>query len=321
MTQVVQVGVETTPGTTVAANKKLPSLSMGASIKANVDKFMPLGSKFPTIHAQGKEWVEAPISGAATYSELPYLLASLLSYAAPVQQGATTAYLWTHAPSSTAPDTVKTYTVERGSSVRADKFGYGIVSGLKLAGDRDKIDLSGTMLGQTITDGITLTASPTAIEQVPILPKEVSIFLDTTSGGLGTTKLTRALKWEFELKDKIGPAWFVDAAQGSWVAHVERPVGATFKAMVEADAVGMGLLARLRDGASSYVRLKATSALLAGTAFPYELTIDMALQVADVSDFSDEDGVYAIEWTMDLTHDSTWGKALTASVMNKQTGL
>jgi hypothetical protein len=43
--------------------------------------------------------------------------------------------------------------------------------------------------------------------------------------------------------------------------------------------------------------------------------------VSDVGNFSDEDGVYAIEWTFDMVHDGTWGKAFTVAVVNKVTAL
>ena len=321
VTQVCQLRVEVTPGTAVAANKKLPSLSIDGAIKTNIDKYRPLGNKFPTIHAQGKEWVEAKIGGEPTYSELGYIFSSLLAYAAPVQQAATTAYKQTLAPASTTEDTIKTYTIERGSSVRADKFAYGIVSAFNLQGSRDDVACSGMMLGQAISDGIALTGGPTSLEQIPMLPKEFDVYLDTTSGGLGGTKLTRVLRWEIDIKNRFAPLWVVNSANPSWVAHVETPIEAQIKLKVEADSTGMGLLTPLRDGTTRFVRIKGTGGQLAGTAIPYSLTWDFAVQIADVSDFSDEDGVYAVEFTLDVVHDATWTKAMTLDIINKVTAL
>jgi hypothetical protein len=320
VTQVVQLGTESTPGTPVTATKILPSLSIDGAIKTNIDKYRPLGNKFPTIHALGKEWTEAAISGEATYSEVHYLLASLLSYAAPVQVGGTTAYTWTHAPSSTAEDTVKTYTVERGSSVRADKFAYGLVNALTLQGNRDDVSISGSMLGTALSDGITLSGGATSIEQIPMLPKEFDVYLDTTSGGLGGTKLTRVLRWEINLK-RFSTLWVVDSSKASWVAHVETPVEAQIKLRVEADSNGMSLLTPTRDSTTRFVRIKGTSGQLAGTSTPYSFTWDAAVRVSDVGKFEDEDGVYAIEYSLGIVHDAGWGKALTVAVVNKQTAL
>ena len=79
VTQVVQVAAETTEGTAVAANKKLPSVTISPALKTNIDAFRPLGNKFQTIHAQGKEWSAAAVSMQPTYSELEYLMASALA--------------------------------------------------------------------------------------------------------------------------------------------------------------------------------------------------------------------------------------------------
>jgi hypothetical protein len=324
VTQVVQVGAETTEGTAVAASKKLPSLSIGPAVETNINAFRPLGNKFNTIHAQGKEWSSAPITAQPTYSELQYLLASLLSYAAPAQQSETTAYKWTHTIAGTSEDTIKAFTVERGSAVQAEKIPGFVCTDLTITGDRDKIDVSGNGLGRLMSTGITLTSSPTSIEQIPILPKEVSVYLDTSSGGLGGTKLSRVLQWSVALGNRRGPLWVVDSAQTSYVASVELPVSAQVKLLVEADSTGMGLFTPMRDGTFRYLRIEAESDQDAGESIPYSLTADFAVQMAGKpSEFKDQDGVYALEYTFDVTYDSAWssGTALTLALINKQTGL
>ena len=322
VTQIVQLGIETTEGTAVAANRQLPSIMFDMQIEGNVEEIRAAGTKYPTIHAPGRDWTTAKLSGQPTYDELVYLMSSLLNYQAPVQQGATTAYLWSYAPSSTTPDTVKSYTIEQGSSVRAQKFAGGLVNELTLKGDKDKVELSGSMLGRTFTDSITLTASPTSVPQIPILSKELDIWLDDTSGGLGTTKFTRILSWELSLKNRFGPLFAVDSSVTSYAASVELPVTGEFKFMAEADSQAMGLLTTVRAGSTKFARLKATSAQLAGTAFPYNMTWDMACNVKEFpKSFGDNDGVYAVEITMGIKHDATWGKALVASVTNTRTTL
>lgn len=324
VTQVVQVAAETTEGTAVAANKKLPSLSIAPGVETAIDAFRPLGNKFNTIHAQGKEWSSAAISAQPTYSELEYLFASVLAYAAPVQQGATTAYKWTHTPSGIAEDTIKSLTVERGSSLQAEKIAGFVCTDLTLTGDREKIEVSGNGMGRLMSTGITLTGSPTSIEQIPILPKEVSVYLDTTSAGIGGTKLSRVLQWSVQIGNRRGPLWAVDAAATSYVASVELPVEAKVKLLVEADSTGMGLFTPMRDGTFRYCRINATSAQLAGTAFPYLLNMDFALQMSEKpSEMKDQDGVYAIEYTFDATFDSAWsgGQAMKFELTNKQAAI
>lgn len=322
VTQVCQLGVEVTKGTAVATTKRLPSFAVVTGIDGDSIKIEQAGYKFPTGYAPGKDFSTAKFSGIPSHDELTYILSSLFSYSIGVQQGATTAYLWTHALSTSSEDTIKSYTVENGSAVRAHKFPYGIFTELSIKGDRSKIEASATMLGQLTTDGITLTAGNTDVLQVPLLPKEVDVFVDTTAAGLGGTKLSRLLKWEFNLKNRFGPLWTVDSAATSWATHVELPIEAEIKLMVEADAQGMGFLTSFRAGDTKFIRIKDTSTVLAGTAFPYATTIEMAGELTGPpKEFSNADGVYAIEWTFGAIHDPTWAKAIQMLVMNKLAAL
>lgn len=323
VTQVVQFGVESTKGTAVAANRAMRSLQLETSIDGTFTEVLPGGYKFPVAHAPGKEWVSASFKAdTISYDEIHMLLSSLLSYTAPTQQGGTTAYSWPHTPDTDAEDTVKTFTVEQGSSVRAHKFAHGQVTDMTIKGDRDKVEVSGSMIGTRLSDGITLTASPTVLNIQPILAKEVAVYMDPASGDIGTTKLTRVLSWELAVKNRFSPLWVVDSAETSWVAAVETPVQAELKLKVQADSTAMALLTSMRAGTKQFVRVKATSATEAGTAYPYSATFDVCGVVnAPPGKFEDADGVYAIEWTFGAVHDETWAKALTATIINARSAL
>jgi hypothetical protein len=161
--------------------------------------------------------------------------------------------------SANTEDVVKTFTIEQGSANRAQKFSFGQMTEITMTGNRDKVDVAGSFQGQAFTDGITLSAGTTAVPQIPILPKHVDVWMDDTSVGLGTTKMTRVLNWEWGLKNRFMPLWVVNSANPSYVASMEAPIDAGFKVKMEADAQGMGLLTTARAGAKKFVRLKATS--------------------------------------------------------------
>lgn len=316
LNQVVQLGVEATPGTSVAANKRLQSIGIEPSPSVEIDQFRPAGQKYRAITALGKEWTEASVTGRGSYTEIVYMLSSVMTTAViTTPGGATTTRKWVFTPSSTADDTPKTFTVEHGSSVRADKFTYGLVTEFNMTFNRNTIELGGTMIGRAITDNITLTATPTTIALVPILPTEVSVYIDSLHTALGTTKLTRAISAEFSLGSRFGPVWVLDAANNSFVNHIETEPDLTLNVMVQADAQGMALLSQLRDGATRFVRIEAIGAVLEA-ALTYTFTLDMAVKVVDTGGFSDADGVYAIEWNFVGVHDGTWGKAVEISVQN-----
>lgn len=320
--RVTQIGVETTPGTGVSANKLLQATMIEPSIKANIVTFRGAGGKFPFAAALGKEWVEADISGHLNYTEIVYLLSSVLKSATPAQitPPSGLAYRWTFTPSQSAVDPVKTFTVESGSSARAMKFTYGLVTDLSISITREKAELKGSMIGRNIQDGITLTASPTAIPLVPVLPSQVSVYLDTSAANIGTTQLLRVLAVAFEIKDRFGTIWTLDATQSSFAAHVETAPKVTLKLTLEADAQGMALLSAMRAGEKRFIRVKAVGPNIE-TGNDHLFQLDMCGVVSDAGDFSDEDGVFAIEWTFTATYDSDWGKALEVQVVNTLSAL
>lgn len=319
ITQGVQLGVEATPGTGVAANKYLNSIDVDPEIHFDMATFQPTGQKFSSIVAPGKEWSEAGIKGVVSYAELPYLLNGVMVAAAGVQQGATTAYAWTFVPNSRGSDTIKTFTIEQGDANRAQKFVYGVISDLSFTFNRMGATVEGKMFAQAIQDAITLTATPAAIEEKPVLPNQVDVYIDPTSAALGTTKMTRVLEAKINIQNRFGMLWVMNSAVGSFAAHVELDPNVTVELQVEADAAGMALLNTMRAGTTQYVRVKATSPDLAGTAFPYSATFDVAAKLSGVSPYSDQDGVYALTWTNTAVHDPAWGsgKAMQFVVVDK----
>jgi len=321
--QTVQAGLESTPGTGVAANKLFGGLSIEPAVKANVKTFRPMGTKFPTMAALGKEWVEAKVSGMASYGEIVYPLASVLNKPTPTRNIPSTglSYTWVFSPSYNSADSVATYTIEQGSSVRAHKFVNALMTAFSLAATRDDVTLGGSMIGKALQDAITMTSTPTAIELVPILGNQASLYLADTAAGLaGASALDRALSFNWDVSDRFGPLWALNAAQTSFAATVEREPKLTCKMKMEADAAGMALLSTLRAGSTKFLRAKWEGATIE-TTYKYLFQVDMALKVTGISDFSDEDGVFALEWEMTDAYDATWGKALEVTVVNQVAAL
>lgn len=322
LTQGVQVGVEAVPGTNVAANKKLISIGIEPAMQMDMQRFRPMGQKFTSILIPGKEWVEADLTGRGSYTELLYPFSSVLVSPGVPATVDTTAKRWDFVPSSTAEDTVKTLTVEQGGVVRAHKFNYGLVTELELTFNRDGVEIGGSMIGQRLSDNIALTGAPTSLPERPILPTDLDVWIDATSGALGTTKQTRVLEATITLGDRFNPVWVLNSANTSFVAHVESEPNAQISLLMEADTQGMTPLATARAGTTKFLRIKATSPTLAGAATePYSLSWDAAVKIAEPDDFSDEDGVYAIGWTMDQVHDVAWGKAMSVSLVNQEAAL
>lgn len=310
--QTVQIGVESTPGTAVAANKKLQSMMIEPGMKAEIQSYRAMGSKFPSLAALGKEWTEASVSGGLTYSEVIYPLSSVLGATTPT---GTTAKTWVFAPATSAADTPKTFTIEQGSSERAHKFAYGLFNSFGMKFSRESCEVSGSMIAAAITDNITMTGSPTSVELVPVMPTQVLVYLADTAAGLdAASALGRAISVEWNISDRFGPVWALNGST-TWAAFVETEPKLEVKMTLEADAEGMALITNMRAGTTKFVRIEGVGAIISG-ADTYQITIDTACKIVDVDPFSDEDGVYAIGWTMNGFHDATWGKATQVTAVN-----
>lgn len=319
----VQIGRETTPGTAPVsgANRLLASMDLLPTPNIGVDIYRPNGIKYPTVAVAGKDLTLYQLSGKPTYTEIVYPLSSLLGAATITGPNADGAYTWTWNPSSTGADSFVSYQLQRGSSVGAEQSLFTIFSQLGLSFDRDRADLSGAAFGLAQSTGVTLTAAPTSLALVPISPKDLSLFVDTTSAGLGTTRMTRLLRgnWQFG-QSKYNPLWAVDQTQASFAAIVESTPGAQFSALFEADTTGLGFLANVRAGDTRFVRIRANGPLIAG-ASSYTFTIDMAAKFGTPSQYRDEQGVYAIEYPWNLMHDPGWTRAMQVTLITTVSAL
>lgn len=323
VTELVQVGVETVLGTPVAATKRLPSLKLSVGLDGSFTEVIPSGYKYPTQEVIGKEWTTAGLEGSPTFDELTYLFASLVNKPTPTANG-DGSHTWVFEPSTSSEDTIASYTFEQGSTVRAHEFSGCILTEMSLNGNRDEVGLGGSFMGQLLTDGSALTGSTTSVPQVPLFPKDFTVYADATAAALGTTKLGRVFNWEWSISNVRGPLWVVDAAAESWIVPVELVVDSSLTLTVEANAEGMAYLDDMRSATSTFIRIECISSEAdAGTTpTPYSFTLDFAGQINEMpSEFSDEDGVVAIAWSFKNVHDATWDKPFEINLVNATSAL
>jgi hypothetical protein len=257
--QTVQFGVETTPGTAVPANKRIDNLACKFGAKGEFKKTSGTGRKYPSVQQLNAEWVEGSFDGSMDYNSMLYPLCSALGVTtASAHAGSTTAKDWIIDASLSGAKQPQTLSIEQGDSIRAHKFAYGLVRKIAYKVNR-KTDasISGDILAQSITDGITMTGSPTPIVLNPITGQHFNMYIDPTFGALGTTQALKVLKAEFDMASIYGPAWYMNRAFSSFSAHVDLNPTASFKFAVAADAAGMASLGDMRTGVTKFVRVEA----------------------------------------------------------------
>jgi hypothetical protein len=319
-----QIGSETTAGTGVAADKLLRYLAYEPSIDLAFNRFRPQGQIVASAITPAQDSTGWSLSGQGSYSELIYPFTGLWGTMSPATVE-TTARRWSWTPAARTEITPKTFTVETGSATRAQKATYVAQSGLELTFNRtDGISVSGDAFGQQIQDNITLTATPTQLEDKPILPTHLDVYVDATSGGLGTTKLTRDFNAVFRYTDARVPVWPINSTLASYGSDVQSEPTVQIELTLAADTQGMGFLTNARAGDTRYIRLSAVSTENAGaTSAKYDLLISMAGKISAINAFDDNEGVKVLTYTFDAVYDAAWGSGqfLAVQYTNKTASL
>jgi hypothetical protein len=316
-----QAGVETTPGTSVAANKLFTAMGFTPSPEFEIDRFRPSGFKYETLAAETYEQMTFDIGGRQTYTELIYLLSSLITKPTPTTpSGGTTSKAWTFESNAIDVDAPATYTIEFGSSVRAHKFTNGIVNEGQFTWAKTAApEVSGSGFGRSMTDSITLTAAPTALALVPVLPTQIDAFKETSGTNVSATtpanRILRDFSMSWSLSGRYSPVRVLNSANPSFETQVESEPELGMELQVAVDTEGMGFLTDLRAGTRSFIAMKALGGIAEGTV-NYGFRVNTAVSVVDSDGFDDNDGARVVTWSLGGQYDATWTKAFSIIVTN-----
>jgi hypothetical protein len=313
----VQFGLEVTPGTSVPSDIKLMGITLSPHAVLETTTYRASGYKLPVATAVNTDLTEADFEGPIDYRGILWPLHS--AFGAPDTTEVTVDAVWEHEFIYTGKDVVtpKTFTVEVGDSTRAVEFTNAVFDSLELSIERTGDNLmSGTMFGRALATGATMTSSPSEIQIQPVAGAHWDVYCDTAHGSIGTTKLTSLYEAGINFSDLFSQEWTINSANASFnsVYESEEP-SFEWTAMLGADAVGEGMLAAARSGATRYIRLKATGPIIE-TTNAYSITIDMAVKVMELDSYESNDGLYVLPITFQPVYDSNLGFAVKVTVTN-----
>jgi len=332
--QVAQIGLETTPGTAVAATRRLGSLTISPGIQDESSMFRPAGVKFATVGVQNREWMEGDVEGSPTYEEVIIPLSGAIDAATVTQllDGGTPtgAYEWVFTPDSLNADNPKTFTLEQGQAgVQAERFTHLLFTAFGMEISRGEVTLSGSCFGKRAQLDATITAGlDVPVDLTPITPGSFSVYLADTHEDLESApgvsdaakRAGRIISANPSIEDRYNPAWFVNAAEESFTTFVENAdgVGGETGLTLEADAYAKTYLEKLRSKETVHLRLEAVGPVIYEGATPVRHLFrwDFALKASGVDTWSDEDGIWAIPLTFTPVHDADWGHATQITVRN-----
>lgn len=129
-----QIGVESTAGTAVAANKRMLCTSI-ENLRPDIPTtpFRPYGSKASTSIVAGKGMGVGSITAAANPYDLSYLFSTAIcTPAITTPGGGSSSRNWQFKPRNFAPDSFETLTVDKGSFDGGERATYGVVNGWSL---------------------------------------------------------------------------------------------------------------------------------------------------------------------------------------------
>lgn len=325
--QKVQLGVEsnTALGTVVACTKIFNVFDWQFGVESDTNTYRATGHKFPALQEENKEWTSIAVTGDLDYNGIIYPLASVYGATTPVAAGASaTAKKWIFNPPIVGSVVPQTYTIEQGDpSTRAHRFGYGLFGKFGYKGTRKDFTVTADGIGQVISDSVTMASTGLSVVPVaPVVSKHLNVYLDSSFGTLGTTQLLGFLSVDFMTDSTYDTFWPLNRSQASFTSHVDLAPKTICKILVEADAQGMALLNYLRAGTLYYLRVDAVGNVIDGTnSINNGFQHDLCVSVTKANKWSDNAGVFAIEWELTIMEDYSWTHSHLLTVTNLITAL
>lgn len=306
--RVVQVGVESTPGTAVAAGKVLPSMSMVITPQTRTKEIRSQGFKPVTdLQALGG-YCDIALTGPLNYTEIIYILNMIVTGVITTPGGGTTSRQHTFSPTAQGTDAFKTLTIQEGDATAATQAAGAFLKDFGFVAADGGVDITGALQGRTPT-AVTLTATPTAIAQLAVSPREIDIYIDPTFGAIGTTKLTDGLNLSYGITDKQAMKFVLNTSFASYSESIEVVPTQTFSFITEHNAQSRTLFAGISTGNPlQYMRMKATGPIIEA-AIPYSFRFDVPVKIR-ATEQVDSEGVWGYRYDCTPRYDSSFGNKL-----------
>jgi hypothetical protein len=315
-----QIGLEAdgTPGTAATVTKKMLASGIRFNPNIPVAPFRAQGSRFGIVSPTQKEFSEGTLQDGPINlaGDIVYWLASLLKRVI-----APTTEVWTFDPSTYDPNTIATYTLERGTGSTGQKFTFVTCSGLSFTFSREASNVSGTFFGKKMAVNQAMTTSGVTGTSIALAqPGNTTVKIGSSIAGL--TKITDCLSANFGITGVYSPNFFLDESLRDF-----NSIKALAPSMTAGIVIGQGsnadaYLANYRNGDLLFAEITAFSAQLGpgAGANPYKMVIQWPFQfIAD--ELGDQEDLDTASLSMMPVHDETFGGAVKVMVTNTLAGL
>lgn len=322
-----QIGVETTPGTPVPANRQLFATSFDIDPELiGREPFTALGSLYPTALVPGVELASGDLEGTLSFTDATYILSGYLGAvsATAIEDGGTPtgAYERTWTPPANNWSTPVTYTLETGyRGGQLYRVAGVFISSLQLEVQPMSVSVRGRILGGRHEAIANFTASPTEIAVVlpDYLRSELRVAstlsdLDTASPFVG------AFRANLDLGERYSRTFPIGLTRAIMVPQQHEPRAELTLAL---DADGAAEIEKLRNNTRVYLRLQVEGPVIysAGSVtIRHQLRIDMACYYLEWSK-EEQDGVGVVQLAAVGVADSALGGAYRVRLINNLASL
>jgi hypothetical protein len=208
--QIVQLGVESTPGTPPGggSNRLMRHLTYNIDPDFQYAMYRGTGRRFNSVQTLKMDWSKWTLGGPISYTEMAYPMAGL--WGTPVfttPANGVLARQLAYSPKLSGAQGGITIQLQNGDAVRTRQFNYGQQTGIDLTLKRsgDSVVSGGAGFGAQTQPNATLTATPTSQAQIPAPPINWNVFLDTSSAQIGTTAIAQCVEAQFKTSNWYAP--------------------------------------------------------------------------------------------------------------------
>jgi hypothetical protein len=260
----------------------------------------------------------------ATFEQLPYILnASIASVITGVADGAACKVYTFNFPEASL-NTIRTFTIEGGDNMEAERMMYSYVNDFSLTGKGgEAVMMSANWKGQKVElNAFTGALSIPTVEE--IMFSKGTLAIDAVASAYGATvKSSTFLEMNFNVVSGWMPVWTADGGTGLVYNFIKcgKPE-ITLDITFEHDASSMAEKVFWRAGTPRLVQVKFTGTTLAGATYSAKtLILNLAGKWTKFSKLGEQDGNDIITGTFVVGYDATKGDAGSIIVVNGNAAL
>ena len=314
----LQFGIETTPGTLVAADTRVVVAEGGtfSEMETRMMNEAPRGVTAEVETLRTRRHSELTIEG--WYNGAEILLPLLCGLKSTTGAGAAP-YVWTFAPRLTRPETLKAATFEisytdGATRHRQVEFGYATCSriGLDLALGEPAM-YSADFFGRAAQASSYTAALAVLSTRNPVQSDLFGVYIDPTWAALGTTKKSGLVRSaSLEIMTGVGPDYTLDGRSDLDMTQLMRggKITGTLDLTMEFDGEGSDEYDAWKAGTRRAIRLLATGP---GNNITQ---IDMWGEYTEPPSFAVEDGLRTMSIVLRIMYDATSTNAVSWMVTN-----